>query len=524
MQVLDNLFDLIAPPSQSTANAASDADGATDGNALETEQFFALLAQHLEALGTIKGDQIPAEDGTIYGQLAQGELAEMFAAPLPISAEIALPASGLAYRNLLQVDPNQEPDGLGERVNLLLNQIFQDALEQPIEPPEGFKDADLEWLKSIDPERLAQDLNALKQLATAVTMQNGTPLTEAEFLAILEGDLAPRLGSFEFDTDAPSEADEGTQSVDGLLTVNDEDADQSEEAPVIAVAQNTSATVARDAFDAETAARQRLAAEDNLDDRRSARDARLAAAAGDDGDGSGDSFAAMGSLAAQPNPSSSVNGPINLTAAAQLASLDGPGAKLGQGMGGQTGSGQGGDGFTGGLFGAANAEEAAKANASAQQSPNNINFQSMVANTTPSRSAMNPATMQVSLQISQAAKAGQNQIRIQLQPAQLGAIEVELSFDDDGKVSGKLIAEKAETLDMLRNDSRTLEKALQDAGLTIGDEGLEFSLKDGGEGDANPEFGGTGGDGPAGDGEDGEPVGDWQHVDIITEDTVDVRI
>ncbi|MBV6634235.1 MAG: flagellar hook-length control protein FliK, partial [Alphaproteobacteria bacterium] len=190
-----------------------------------------------------------------------------------------------------------------------------------------------------------------------------------------------------------------------------------------------------------------------------------------------------------------------------------------------SGSGRGGDNPGGGLFAAANAEEAAQAaTTTTQQSTNQANFQSLVANTTPSRAPMSPATMQVSLQVSQAAKAGQSQLRIQLSPAELGTIDVELNFDGDGNVTGKLIAEKAETLDMLRNDSRTLEKALQDAGLTLGSDGLEFSLRDGGEGDANPEFAGNG-SGGAGEGdEDNSDAADWQHVDIITEDQVDVQV
>lgn len=527
MQVLDNLFDIIAPPPASGTKSSGDAGanglaGTTgeDGEqSLETEQFLDMLAMHLQALGTIKGEDGEGDgaEGLSQQEIMDG-LSEMFAGPLPISAEIATPGNGLGYRGLIQVTPTEgEGENLGLRVSTLLNEIFQDALEQPIEQPLGFTDEDLAWLKSIDPAALAQDLDALQKLAVAVTLENGTPLTEAEFLEILEGELTPPEDALPVDV---------TLASDGEAAPVDENAeavDETAEEQAVAAAASGAPTLAQETLDAETAARQRLAADDSLQDRRSARDARLAAAQGNESDGEGFAASAGPNIPANAN-SSAANGPINLTATAQMASLNGPGESFSQGANGQPGSGRGGDGFSGGLFGAANAEEAAQTATATQQSATQANFQSMVANTTPQRAPMSPATMQVSLQISQAAKAGQSQIRIQLSPAELGAIDVELTFDNDGKVTGKLIAEKAETLDMLRNDSRTLEKALEDAGLTLGSDGLEFSLRDGGEGDANPEFGGNGnaGDG-TGSEEDGD-AGEWQHVDIITEDEVDVRV
>ena len=42
----------------------------------------------------------------------------------------------------------------------------------------------------------------------------------------------------------------------------------------------------------------------------------------------------------------------------------------------------------------------------------------------------------------------------------------------------RLIADRSDTLDLLRRDASGLERALQDAGLKTADNGLQFSLRD----------------------------------------------
>jgi hypothetical protein len=54
---------------------------------------------------------------------------------------------------------------------------------------------------------------------------------------------------------------------------------------------------------------------------------------------------------------------------------------------------------------------------------------------------------------------------------------VQLNVDSSGNVSSRLIAERPETLDLLRRDAPQLERALQDAGLNTGN-GMQFSLAD----------------------------------------------
>ncbi len=84
---------------------------------------------------------------------------------------------------------------------------------------------------------------------------------------------------------------------------------------------------------------------------------------------------------------------------------------------------------------------------------------------------------QVSVQIDKAAKDGLDRITIKLHPESLGKIEVRLDMGQDGRVNATIIADRPDTLDALRKDSRDLERALQDAGLKADANSLNFSLK-----------------------------------------------
>ena len=87
-------------------------------------------------------------------------------------------------------------------------------------------------------------------------------------------------------------------------------------------------------------------------------------------------------------------------------------------------------------------------------------------------------TQMVGVQISRNANAKVDTFTMQLDPADLGALEVRMSFGKDGKVSAKLIADKPETLSMLQRDSMQLERILQQSGLDVGENALSFDLRD----------------------------------------------
>jgi flagellar hook-length control protein FliK len=88
----------------------------------------------------------------------------------------------------------------------------------------------------------------------------------------------------------------------------------------------------------------------------------------------------------------------------------------------------------------------------------------------------------VAIEIATQAQAGKNHFEIRLDPPELGRIEVRLDVDSDGHVTSRLIADRSDTLNLLRNDASGLQRALQDAGLKTSDNGLQFSLRDQGMG------------------------------------------
>ena len=90
----------------------------------------------------------------------------------------------------------------------------------------------------------------------------------------------------------------------------------------------------------------------------------------------------------------------------------------------------------------------------------------------------NPAAFQVAIHVARALDDGLERINIRLHPANLGRVEVKLEVTQDGRVTATVIADKADTLDMLQRDSRALERALQEAGLHTDSESLNFGLRD----------------------------------------------
>ncbi|MFQ5619094.1 MAG: flagellar hook-length control protein FliK [Rhodospirillales bacterium] len=133
---------------------------------------------------------------------------------------------------------------------------------------------------------------------------------------------------------------------------------------------------------------------------------------------------------------------------------------------------------------------------------------------------------QVSVHIAKALKAGVDRITIQLKPASLGRIDVQLEVGHDGRVMAVVTADNKDTLDLLQRDARELERALQDAGLQADSGSLSFNLR--GQGGQAPGDGPTGSGAPndetaaAGADDVGAPAADYGDG-IITEGRIDIR-
>ncbi len=83
---------------------------------------------------------------------------------------------------------------------------------------------------------------------------------------------------------------------------------------------------------------------------------------------------------------------------------------------------------------------------------------------------------QVLLQLNRGVKDGNDQMTIQLHPADLGKISIKLDIGSDGKVQGTVVADNPVTLNLLLKDVRGLERALQEAGLRADSGSLQFNL------------------------------------------------
>lgn len=84
----------------------------------------------------------------------------------------------------------------------------------------------------------------------------------------------------------------------------------------------------------------------------------------------------------------------------------------------------------------------------------------------------------VPIELAAAARAGKTRFDISLDPVDLGRIDVRIHVDRNGQVTSHLTVEKPETLQLLRQDAPQLQRALDDAGLKTGSNGLSFSLRD----------------------------------------------
>ena len=137
-------------------------------------------------------------------------------------------------------------------------------------------------------------------------------------------------------------------------------------------------------------------------------------------------------------------------------------------------------GADGGVAIATDAGNSAAANAALAQQPN-----SATAPTAPAQldAAVHtaapyvPVGEQVALNLKQALTADNNEIRIQLKPASLGTIDVKLNLTQDGRVSAVISADRSDTLNMLKQDSGTLQQGLRDAGLNADGNSLSFNLR-----------------------------------------------
>ena len=99
---------------------------------------------------------------------------------------------------------------------------------------------------------------------------------------------------------------------------------------------------------------------------------------------------------------------------------------------------------------------------------------------TQAASAQQPDIAALAVTIAAKSQDGAKHFDIRLDPPEFGRIDVRMSVDDSGKAQAHLTADKPQTLELLQRDSGTLQRALKDSGVDVGNSGLQFSLRGGG--------------------------------------------
>ncbi|WP_380874005.1 flagellar hook-length control protein FliK [Sphingomonas sp. DBB INV C78] len=79
--------------------------------------------------------------------------------------------------------------------------------------------------------------------------------------------------------------------------------------------------------------------------------------------------------------------------------------------------------------------------------------------------------------IARSVSAGKDEVMIRLDPAEMGRIDVRLSFDRDGGLRAVMAADSPAALDMLRRDAGDLTRALADAGVRADSQSLRFDSR-----------------------------------------------
>ncbi len=130
-----------------------------------------------------------------------------------------------------------------------------------------------------------------------------------------------------------------------------------------------------------------------------------------------------------------------------------------------------------------------------------------------------PVADQIATHIGKAIKDEVKAINVQLNPEELGRVDIRLEFGQDGRVSAHIVADNQQALDLLQRDQRALERSLTDAGLKTDNSSLNFSLRQDGAGNdgfnrfAQNQDGGQQGQGRSGRGGRDRAVTDVTAVD-----------
>lgn len=103
-----------------------------------------------------------------------------------------------------------------------------------------------------------------------------------------------------------------------------------------------------------------------------------------------------------------------------------------------------------------------------------------------------PVSEQVHVAIQRAAEDGMDRITIQLDPVDLGRVEVKMQMNAEGRTQIAFVVDKPETFDSLSRDARMLERSLQEAGIKADTGSMQFNLRQQPQGQLHSDLNGQG--------------------------------
>lgn len=93
------------------------------------------------------------------------------------------------------------------------------------------------------------------------------------------------------------------------------------------------------------------------------------------------------------------------------------------------------------------------------------------------------------VEIARKVEAGEDTLRVRLNPAELGRVEVTLAFDDSGNLRATMRAESRHALELLRQDAPDLGRALDSAGVRSDAQSFRFESRSDGNGGSGGQSG-----------------------------------
>jgi flagellar hook-length control protein FliK len=130
--------------------------------------------------------------------------------------------------------------------------------------------------------------------------------------------------------------------------------------------------------------------------------------------------------------------------------------------------------------------------------------------TSASAIATHPSIQAVAQMIEKAASGSEKakqELTVQLDPPELGRMQVQLSLEKDGVMKVHLLTEKQETLNLFQRDAHALKSALDNAGIKIDSSSLTFDMASGGDQSFQQLMGGSQNNNQSGNGQSSRLMG-----------------